>query len=95
MKEYTKWMIGLFQTSDPIIIFVEPNSEWFTVVQKLRQHAPTIIATMKFDDLVMSSTFTKEFWDYEHSIDLEAKVCVYVYVFFPFFSCCIQYQSGS
>ena len=39
-----------------------------------RQHAPTIIATIEFDNLVMSSTFTKEFWDYEHSIDLEAKI---------------------
>ncbi len=72
-------MIGLFQTSDPIIIFVEPNSEWLSVVQELRQHAPTIVATMKFDDLVMSSTFTKEFWDYEHSIDLEAKVSAFFF----------------
>ena len=67
-------MVGLFQTSDPMIVFVEPYSDWFKVVQELRQHLPTIVAPMKFDDLVMSSTFTREFWDYEHSIDLEAKV---------------------
>lgn len=74
MNEYKKWMIGLFQTSDPMIIFLEPQSKWFDVVTELRQHAPTIIVQMKFDDLVMSTTFTNEFWDYEHSIDLEAKV---------------------
>jgi 1,4-dihydroxy-2-naphthoate octaprenyltransferase len=69
-------MTGLFQASDPIIIFLEPNSKWLDVVTDLRKdaNAPTIIAQMKFDDLVMSSTFTNEFWDYEHSIDTEAKV---------------------
>ncbi len=74
VKEYKKWMLGLFQTSDPIIIFVEPQSTWFDVVKELRQHAPTIIAQMKFDDLVMSTTFTDEFWNYEFSIDTEAKI---------------------
>ena len=74
VNQYRKWMVGLFQTSDPIIVFLEPQSVWFDVVKELRQHAPTIIVPMKFDDLVMSTTFTKEFWDYEHSIDLEAKV---------------------
>jgi hypothetical protein len=69
-------MIALFQISDPIIVFLEPNSKWLDVVTDLRKDAnsPTIIAQMKFDDLIMSSTFTSEFWDYEHSIDTEAKV---------------------
>ena len=74
VKEYKKWMIGLFQTSDPIIVFVEPGSKWVDEITEMRQHAPTIIAAMKFDDLVMSTTFTKEFWDYQYSIDTEAKV---------------------
>ena len=49
-------------------------SKWFDVVKELRQHAPTLVVPMKFEELVMSSTFTKEFWDYEHSIDTEAKI---------------------
>ncbi len=67
-------MKGLFQTSDPIIIFLEPKSKWYDIVQELRQHAPTLVVPLKFDDLVMSTTFTKQFWDYEHNIDTEAKI---------------------
>ena len=64
----------LFQTSDPMVIFVEPNSTWFDIACELRQHAPTLVVPMRFDELVMASTFTEEFWDYEHSIDLEAAI---------------------
>ena len=67
-------MIRLLATSDPIIVFLETGSKEVELMRQERQHAPTIIATIEFDNLVMSSTFTKEFWDYEHSIDLEAKI---------------------
>ena len=73
-EEYKKWMINLFQTSDPMIIFLEPDSKWFDIIKELRSHAPTLVVPLKFDDLVMSRTFTKEFWDYEHSIDTEAAI---------------------
>jgi len=72
--QYLAWINNLLQTSDPMIIFVEPGSTWFDLVKERRSHAPTIIAEQHFDDLVMSSTFTESFWQYQHGIDGEAKV---------------------
>ena len=69
----------LLQTSDPMIIFVEPGSKWIDFVKTRRQHAPTILVGRKFSDMVMSTTFSDKFWlkveeiDHEkfrHNIDL-------------------------
>lgn len=70
-EHYKAAMIRLFPASEPMVIFVEPNSTWYDFISESRQHAPTLMVPMKFDELVMSTTFTKEFWDYEHSIDDE------------------------
>lgn len=72
--EYEKWFTRLLRASEPMIIFLEPDSSWYDFVLKQRKHAPTIIAPIQFDELVMSTTFTTEFWDFMFSIDLEASV---------------------
>lgn len=72
--EYEKWFTRLLRASEPMIIFLEPGSSWYDFVLKQRTHAPTIIAPIQFDELVMSTTFTTEFWDFMFSIDLEASV---------------------
>ena len=74
VKQYERWFNRILRTSEPMIIFVEPGSRWFDFVKEHRTHAPTIIAPLKFDDLTMSTTFLPSFWDFMHSIDLEAKV---------------------
>jgi len=74
VKEYTNWMKGLLQTSDPMIVFLQPNTPWVDIIKQHRKHAPTIIATLEFEKLVMSTTFTKEFWDWQHQIDTERLV---------------------
>jgi hypothetical protein len=73
VEEYRKWFANILQTSDRMIVFVEPGSEWVDFVKKKRTHAPTIVAQITFDELVMSTTFTQEFWDFMYSIDTEAK----------------------
>ncbi|GFH46807.1 hypothetical protein CTEN210_03281 [Chaetoceros tenuissimus] len=72
--EYEKWFTRLLRASEPMIIFLEPGSSWYDFVLKQRTHAPTIIAPIQFNELVMSTTFTTEFWDFMFSIDLEASV---------------------
>ena len=74
VKQYEKWFDRILRTSEPMIVFVEPGSRWFDFVLEHRKHAPTIVATLKFDDLVMSTTFQPIFWEFMHSIDLEASV---------------------
>jgi len=74
VKQYEIWFDRILRTSEPMIIFVEPESRWLDFVLEHRKHAPTIVATLKFDDLVMSTTFQPNFWDFMHSIDLEAKI---------------------
>jgi hypothetical protein len=74
VRQYENWFNRILRTSEPMIIFVEPGSRWFDFVKEHRTHAPTIIAPLKFDDLIMSTTFLPSFWDFMHSIDLEAKV---------------------
>ncbi len=77
-------MQNLLRATDPMIIFLEPNSTWFDFVIESRcikllpypwikecHHSPTLVVPMKFEDLVMANTFTEDFWDYEHSMDTE------------------------
>ncbi len=72
--KYRKWFKYILQTSDPMIVFLEPGSPWIDFVKEKRMHAPTILALIPFNDLVMSTTFTEEFWDFMRSIDTESKV---------------------
>ena len=74
VRQYEMWYQRILRTSEPMIIFVEPGSKWYTFTKENRSHAPTIVAQIPFDNLVMSTTFTKPFWDFMHSIDLEAKI---------------------
>lgn len=74
VRKYEKWFERILQGSEPMIIFVEPGSKWFQFVKERRTHAPTIVAQLSFDDTIMATTFTEEFWNFMHSIDLEAKV---------------------
>lgn len=71
---YEKWFSRILRTCEPMIIFVEPESRWFEFVKERRTHAPTIVAPLKFENLVMSTTFLPSFWDFMHGIDLEAKI---------------------
>eukprot|EP00815_Leptocylindrus_aporus_P007786 CAMPEP_0116066424 /NCGR_PEP_ID=MMETSP0322-20121206/10366_1 /TAXON_ID=163516 /ORGANISM="Leptocylindrus danicus var. apora, Strain B651" /LENGTH=376 /DNA_ID=CAMNT_0003552959 /DNA_START=139 /DNA_END=1269 /DNA_ORIENTATION=- len=73
-SSYRQWFQRLLRASDPLVIFVEPDSEWVDFVRERRTHAPTLIVPQKFDDLVMSTTFTESFWQEQHAIDLEAKI---------------------
>ncbi len=72
--QYETWFHRILRASEPMIIFVEPGSKWFDFVKKERTHAPTILAQIPFVELVTSTTFTEEFWEFMHSIDTEAKV---------------------
>ena len=74
VRQYEIWFERILQTSEPMIIFVEPESIWVNFTREHRRHAPTIIATQRFDDLTMVDTFRESFWDYEHSIDTEARI---------------------
>eukprot|EP00558_Chaetoceros_sp_UNC1202_P000298 CAMPEP_0197260546 /NCGR_PEP_ID=MMETSP1429-20130617/84088_1 /TAXON_ID=49237 /ORGANISM="Chaetoceros sp., Strain UNC1202" /LENGTH=221 /DNA_ID=CAMNT_0042724789 /DNA_START=142 /DNA_END=807 /DNA_ORIENTATION=+ len=73
-NHYKAWFQNLLRTSDAMIIFVEPGSKWYDWVKEQRTHAPTIIVPFAFEDLDMANTFTKEFWDFMHEIDAEAKI---------------------
>ena len=57
-----------------MIIFVEPKSRWANFTREHRNHAPTIIASQEFNNITMVDTFSESFWDYEHSIDTEARI---------------------
>ena len=72
--EYREWFVRLLRSSDPLVIFVEPESEWYDFVVERRSHAPTIVVQHPFDMLVMSTTFTESFWQEQHEIDLEANI---------------------
>lgn len=73
-REYERWFERILLASEPMIIFLEPGSRWVDFVAKKRTHAPTILAQISFDECVMSTTFTKDFWNFMFSIDTEAKV---------------------
>uniref|UniRef100_A0A7S3Q266 Uncharacterized protein n=1 Tax=Chaetoceros debilis TaxID=122233 RepID=A0A7S3Q266_9STRA len=72
--EYERWFERILGASEPMIIFLEPGSRWVDFVAKKRTHAPTILAQISFGEGIMSTTFTKDFWDFMFSIDTEAKV---------------------
>jgi hypothetical protein len=72
-RDYERWFEKLLGASEAMIIFLEPGSRWVDFVAKKRKHAPTILAQIPFGEGVMSTTFTKDFWDFMFSIDTEAE----------------------
>ena len=64
-KEYQEWMHNFLVCTDPMIIFVDPESSWLEFVQSRRAHAPTIIAHLSLASLVMATSFANEFWTNE------------------------------
>ena len=69
---YKKTAVQLLATSDPMIIFCEPNTTWFDFFVEQRRHAPTIVAPLAADDLRLKRHFPKEtFWKSQYDIDPE------------------------
>ena len=57
----------LMQTADSIVIFLEPDSEWITLVTEHRQHAPTMIIPWSMTKMMCANTFSiDEFWQMQH-----------------------------
>jgi len=55
------------QSSDPLVIFVEPGSEWETYFTEQRRHAPTMIVPRPLKDMVCSNRFPlDDFWQVQH-----------------------------
>ena len=51
--------------TDPMVVFVQPNTGWTDIVRERRKHAPTIIVQMPFEQFTMGSTFSDEFRETE------------------------------
>lgn len=65
---YKRYMRQTLQSSDPLVIFLEPNSEeWITYIRQQRQHAPTIIVLRSAKDMVCATAFSiDQFWQDQH-----------------------------
>jgi hypothetical protein len=65
-SNYLKWIPFMLECSDPMVIFVDPSgsdyTDWWQLVRKHRQHAPTILVPLYFSNLTMSTVFTNDFW---------------------------------
>mmetsp|Transcript_39793 Transcript_39793/g.83649 ORF Transcript_39793/g.83649 Transcript_39793/m.83649 type:complete len:432 (-) Transcript_39793:244-1539(-) len=71
-RMYQKNSGQLLATSDPMIIFCEPNSQWVDFFIEQRKHAPTIVVPLASDDLRLKQHFSKEkFWKNQYEIDPE------------------------
>ena len=62
VEEYKTWLQNFLSMTDPLIFFCKPNSVWEDTVRTHRQHAPTIIATVPFEELPTVKSFTHSFW---------------------------------
>jgi hypothetical protein len=38
VQEYEQWMRNFLTMTDPLVIFCEPNSTWYTLIQQHRRH---------------------------------------------------------
>jgi hypothetical protein len=73
VKMYQKTSSQLLATSDPLIIFCEPNSTWVQFFLEKRKHAPTIIVPLAAKELRLVKHFPQEtFWKQQYSLDPEA-----------------------
>ena len=65
-SRYEKWIPNLLQASDPMVIFIDPTSDyknWWPTIEKQRQHAPTLLIAWPWSNLTMNTVFTDEFWN--------------------------------
>jgi hypothetical protein len=83
---YKNFMRQILQSADPLVIFLEPNSEWIPYVMQKRKHAPTIIVPRLAKDMVCANTFsTDHFWQDQHEClnpereELHKGVSTYLY----------------
>ena len=64
-QHYKGWIQNVIKATDPMIIFVEPSSDyfnWWPMIEKHRQHAPTLLVPLPFRNLTMHTVFSDEFW---------------------------------
>jgi len=65
-EQYEAWIQNMIKATDPMIIFVDPTSDyfnWWPMIEKHRQHAPTLLVPLPFRNLTMSTVFSDEFWE--------------------------------
>lgn len=76
VRSYEGWFEKMLKMSDPLIVFVEPNSTWSHFVRgnRSRLQVPTILVEQPFNSLVMSTSFEESFWQEQRNIDLEAHI---------------------
>ena len=60
---YRDWMDLMLTSTDPMVVFVEPDLFWPQFVSERRKHAPTIVVSMPFKDFTMATTFSNDFWE--------------------------------
>lgn len=63
--QYREWFNKMLQASDPMVVFVDPNSEWKQFVLDRRRHAPTIVVDYPFHNFTMATRFSDTFWKTE------------------------------
>ena len=67
-NDYKRYFRQIMQSSDPIVIFLEPGSEWITYFKEQRQHAPTMIIPWSMNNMICANVFSiDEFWKDQHS----------------------------
>jgi hypothetical protein len=72
MKMYKKTALQLLSTSDPMVIFCEPNTTWIDFFVTHRKHAPTVLVPLSSNDLRLKSRFPQEtVWKRQYEIDPE------------------------
>ena len=76
VRSYEGWFEKMLKMSDPLIVFVEPNSTWSHFVRgnRSRLQVPTILVEQPFNSMVMSTSFEESFWQEQRNIDLEAHI---------------------
>jgi hypothetical protein len=73
VKMYEKTSSQLLATSDPMIIFCQPNTTWVDFFIERRKHAPTIVVPLSAKELRLVKHFPQEtFWKAQYDIDPEA-----------------------
>ena len=73
VKMYQKTSGQLLATSDPMIIFCEPKTDWVDFFIERRKHAPTIIVPLPSEEFRLIRQFPQEtFWKKQYEIDPEA-----------------------
>mmetsp|Transcript_38233 Transcript_38233/g.70528 ORF Transcript_38233/g.70528 Transcript_38233/m.70528 type:complete len:568 (-) Transcript_38233:306-2009(-) len=71
-RMYQKNSGQLLATSDPMIIFCEPNTQWVNFFIEQRKHAPTIVVPLPANELRLKRHFSQEkFWKKQYEIDPE------------------------